>query len=91
MRPDSQLIGRIFDTHFSSLLGVIKWALQLAYAVASIAAFIAFFINIAKLAKSSGNPRERSDALHGIAVSGGCIAVLGGIGLVFLLVLSFMA
>jgi len=91
LRPDSALIGRIFGTHFASLLGVIKWALQLAYAVTAIAAFIAFFINIAKLARSSGNPKERSDALHGIAVSGGCVAVLGAIGFVFLLVLSFMA
>lgn len=91
MRPDPGLIGRIFGTHFASLLGVIKWALQLAYAVTAIAAFAAFFINIAKLAKSAGNPRDRSEALHGIAVSGACVAVLGAIGLVFLLVLSFMS
>ena len=74
----------------SAVLGVMTWALELLYALAVIGAFVAMIINITKLSQSAGNPRGRADALHGILVSGGCIAALGGIGLLFLGLVSFM-
>ena len=40
---------------------------------------------------SAGNPGARSRALHDILVSGICFAVLGGLGLIFAVLLAFMS
>lgn len=89
MKPSEGLIRNIFGDHFKKLLSTFSWALQLTYGIVTLIAFIAFFINVTKLARSSGNPQGREQAMRGIIISGCCIALLGSIGLVYILVLSF--
>ena len=42
---------------------------------------IIFVLNAAKLASAGENPRKRQEAIHGILVTGICIAVLGSFSL----------
>lgn len=75
--------------HLATLLGSGAWFIQLVYAIMMIVSVLALIINITRLAMSSGNPSARSDAIRNILVAGGCLAVLGGLGIVFMLLLSF--
>lgn len=76
--------------HAGTLIKVAAWGIQLLYGVVVLGCFAAFFVNVARLAMSSGNPAARSTAVKGIIISGGCLAVLGGIGIVFVLIIGFM-
>lgn len=75
--------GFLNSSHLANLLKVGSWALRLIYALVTLGALVALIINITKLACSSGNPAERSRALHNIWVSGICLAILGGLGTVY--------
>ena len=54
-----------------------------------VVSIVALIINITKLALSGGNPSARSEAIRNILIAGGCLAVLGGLGIIFFLLLSF--
>lgn len=73
--------------HVNNLFGTATWVVQMLYTLVMIGATVALIINIAKLAMSAGNPAARSEALRNIMIAGGCLAVLGGIGLIFYLLL----
>ena len=60
------------------------------YAFAVITVIIIIILNVTKLAKAGDNPQERSEAIHGILVSGICFAILGSLGFVFMILVSFL-
>ena len=51
---------------------------------------IIFVLNAAKLASAGENPRKRQEAIHGILVTGICIAVLGSFSLILGLLIAFI-
>ena len=92
MAPKSELLEKLFRGR--PLSGVLKTAslgLKALYALCFIASLVAFFVSLARLSMSAGNPGARSRALHDILVSGICFAVLGGLGLIFAVLLAFMS
>ena len=92
MNADSGLLQRIFSsTHTQTLLNFFAWARQLLYGVIVLGTFAALIISITKLAKSAGSPVERARALDGILAACVCLTCLGGIGVVYVLLLSFIA
>ena len=87
--PDGQITDAIMTSdHAKTLLGWGGKALQILYALVTLAAMAALIINITKLATSSGNPQGRSIALRNILISGVCLAVLGSLGLVYAVFVS---
>lgn len=85
------LLGRIFkSSHLTELFDTAGWIFELLYAVIVMAAMAAVIINITKLARSAGNPVERSRALTGILVSGACLSLLGSLGLIFIVLVGFI-
>lgn len=90
--PNATILGNIFGgTHISSVLGVVSLLSKTLYALCFIGSLIAFFVSIAKLAQSASNPGARSRALHDIMVSGICFTLLGGVGLIFVVLIGFMS
>ena len=88
--PNATILGNIFGgTHISSVLGVVSLLLKTLYALCFIGSLIAFFVSIAKLAQSASNPGARSRALHDIMVSGICFTLLGGVGLIFVVLIGY--
>lgn len=88
---NTSLVANILGSeHAATLIKVVTWGVQLLYGVAVLGCFAAFFMNVARLAMSAGNPAARSAAVKGIIIAGGCLAVLGGVGLVFVLIIGFM-
>lgn len=73
-----------------SVLGQAGWILEVLYALCFIASLVCFFISVARLARSSDNPAARSKALHDILVSGICFTILGAVGFVFVVLVSFI-
>lgn len=91
MQADSAIIGRFFSsTHLNGVIGVAVWGIRLLYALLVLGGFVALILNITKLARSNGRANERGYALYGILASGVCLAVLGGLGLVYITVISFI-
>lgn len=87
--PDGQITDAIMNSdHAKTLLGWGGKALQILYALVTLAAMAALIINITKLATSSGNPQGRSIALRNILISGVCLAVLGSLGLIYAVFVS---
>lgn len=87
---DSELINRFLTSpHFTSLTSLLVWGLELLYALLLILAFAVLIMNITKLARARGEHNERGKAMGAIFASCICIAILGGIGTVVLLVFSF--
>lgn len=86
------LLDLIFktDSHLSNLFGHATWLVQLLFTLIMIASIVALIINITKLAMSSGNPQARSEAIRNILIAGGCLTVLGGLGLIFTLLTVFI-
>lgn len=75
--------------HLATLLDTGAWFIQLMYAIIMIVSLIALIVNITRLGMSGGNPMARSQAIRNILIAGGCLAVLGGLGIIFFLLLSF--
>ena len=75
--------------HLATLLDSGAWFIQLKYGLMMVVSIVALIINITKLALSGGNPMARSEAIRNILIAGGCLAVLGGLGIIFFLLLSF--
>ena len=87
--PDGQITTAIMNSdHAKTLLGWGGKALQILFSLVTLAAMAALIINITKLATSSGNPAGRSQALRNILISGICLSVLGGLGLVYAVFVS---
>lgn len=88
---NSNILQRIFDgDHLSNVLGQVGWVLEVLYALCFIASLVCFFVSIARLARSADNPAMRSRALHDILVSGICFTILGALGFVFAVLVSFI-
>lgn len=88
--PRQDILKNIFSSEsFKNLLEIVQSLLQLVYAIMTLTAMVILIVNITKLALSGGVSQRRSEALHGIMVSGICLTILGGIGTVFVLILSF--
>ena len=88
--PKQDILKSIFTSEaFIGFLSIMKSLLQLTYAIITLVTMVALIVNITKLALSGDSPARRSEAAHGILVSGLCLTILGGIGTVFLLILSF--
>lgn len=77
--------------HMQNLLRYGGRAIQVIYSLVTLAAMAGFIINVAKLATSSGNPAGRSQALRNILISGICLAVLGGLGIIYAVFVSLAA
>lgn len=77
------------DGHLATLLNSGAWFIQLIYGIMLVVSLVALIINITKLGMSGGNPMARSEAIRNILIAGGCLAVLGGLGIIFYLLLSF--
>ena len=75
--------------HLATLLDSGAWFIQLMYGLMMVVSIVALIINITKLGMSGGNPKARSEAIRNILIAGGCLAVLGGLGIIFFLLLSF--
>lgn len=91
MAPNSELLGKLFGgTHVSGVLSSVSMGLKVLYALCFIASLVAFFISLARLSMSAGNPAARSRALHDIMVSGICFTILGSLGLIFAVLLALM-
>ena len=75
--------------HLATLLDSGAWFIQLLYGLMMVVSIVALIINITKLGMSGGNPTARSEAIRNILIAGGCLAVLGGLGIIFFLLLSF--
>ena len=89
--PNANILERIFGgSHMSSVLGQAGWILEVLYALCFIASIVCFFVSVARLARSADNPGMRSKALHDILVSGICFTILGAIGFIFVVLLSFI-
>lgn len=88
----NDIISKLFETdsHLSTLFGSATWLIQLLYSIVMVASVVALIVNITKLAMSGGNPQARSEAIRNIMIAGGCLAVLGGIGLVFMLFITII-
>lgn len=78
------------NSHLNNLIGTATWFIQLLYSIIMVVSVVALIINITKLAMSAGNPQARSEAIRNILIAGGCLAVLGGLGLIFLLVVTII-
>lgn len=63
---------------------------RIFYIFAVVTVFIIMIINVTKLAQAGDNPQKRSEAIHGILITGICIAILGSIGFVYVLLISFL-
>lgn len=85
MTLNGDMLKNIFDagSHLATLLGSATWFIKLMYSIFIIVSIIALIVNISKLAMSGGNPIVRKEAIHNILIAGICLAVLGGLGLVF--------
>lgn len=89
--PNVNILERIFgSSHMSNVLGQAGWILEVLYALCFIASLVCFFVSVARLARSADNPGMRSKALHDILVSGICFTILGAIGFIFVVLLSFI-
>ena len=77
------------DGHLATLLDSGAWLIQLVYGLMMVVSIVALITNITKLALSGGNPSARSEAIRNILIAGGCLAVLGGLSIIFVLLLSF--
>lgn len=81
----------ITGDHMKNLLKYCGQAIQVIYSLVTLAAMVGFIINIAKLATSSGNPAGRSQAMWNILISGICLSVLGGLGIIYAVFVSLAA
>lgn len=91
MHPNSDILQDIFGgDHIKNILSTVGWGTEVLYSLVFLVSLVALFISIAKLAKSSGNAVQRSHAFWGILVSGICIAILGSLGLVYLVFIGFI-
>lgn len=89
--PNATVLERIFGgDHMQNVLGQAGWILEVLYALCFIASLVCFFISVARLARSADNPGARSKALHDILVSGICFTILGAIGFIFVVLVSFI-
>ena len=70
---------------FNAFITQYQTAINIFFGFALVTCFIVMAINITKLAKSGDNPVARSEAMKGILVTGICIAILGSIGLIYMI------
>ncbi len=91
MAPNSVILEKLFGgAHISGVLGSVSLGLKALYVLCFAASLVTFFVSLTRLSMSAGNPAARSRALHDILVSGICFAVLGGLGLIFAVLIAFI-
>lgn len=74
----------------AEFLNEYQTVVRIFYAFVLITVIIIMIINVTKLAKAGDNPQKRSEAIHGILITGICLAILGSIGFVYILLVSFL-
>jgi len=57
-------------------------------AFVSIAVVVLIVFHIVRLSKSGDNPRDRQEAISGLAICSACLAVLGGIDIVYAIIVG---
>lgn len=86
------IINRILTgAGFSGFTGIVTLLFSVLYAVAIITVIIILCLNITKLSRSGDNPDKRDEAKMGIYICLGCLAVLGGFGVIYALLAAFAA
>lgn len=87
----SSIIEKVFTgTHFGDFISIVMTIAGLLLSVAAISAIVALIINITKWARSADNPGARLEAQHNMLTCGICLAVLGGFGTVYSLLIMFV-
>ena len=76
--------------HLARLMSSGAWFIQLMYSIIMIVSVVALIINITRLAMSGGNPMARSQAIRNILIAGGCLTVMGSLGIIFYLLLTLL-
>lgn len=85
-----EIINRILNgTGFAGFSSIAILLFKVLYAVAIITDIVILCLNITKLSRSGDNPGKRDEAKNGIYICLGCLAVLGGFGVVYTLLAAF--
>lgn len=91
---NQELLQKIFPGnnggHFGELVNIAIYVIGMIMAITAITAIIALAINIVKWARSADNPGARQEAQRNMLICGIGLAVLGGFGTVYAIIMMFM-
>lgn len=75
---------------FSSAIDIVLFIINILGALAAITGIVLLAVNIVQWSGSADNPVRREMAKHNIMCCLICLAVLGGLGTIYALILSFV-
>lgn len=79
-------ISKPLNTFLNNYQSIITFIL----AFSIITTFIIMIINITKLANARDNPQLRKEAVNGILITGICIAILGSLSTIYIILISII-